>query len=199
MTAEHLLDAIGLVDDGLIQEAEAYAAPKRRRNYGNWVAWAASFAVVLALGYGLTQFGAGSGGGAANGGGNSQTTAGASGMPSGSVEVNGGSAWADDSFVAGGDLPTSQEPMDPVPEGTEGYLAVVIGEVVYRNTGEVVRLFPDGSDLQYDIFRYDEESGEAISSPGLCYLMLEDGSIAVPWDFQQQGWMIFAPDPPPES
>lgn len=171
MTAEYLLDAIGLVDDGLIQEAEAYAAPKRRRNYGNWVAWAASFAVVLALGYGLTQFGAGSGGG----------------------------AWADDSGVAGGDLPASQEPMDPVPEGTGGYLAVVIGEVVYRNTGEVVRLFPDGSDLQYDIFRYDEESGEAISSPGLCYLMLEDGSIAVPWDFQQQGWMIFAPDPPPES
>lgn len=194
MTSEHLLDAMGLLDDGLIQEAEAYTAPKRRRNYGSWIAWAASFAVVVVLGYGLTHFGAGSGGGTANAGGNNQTAASA---PSGEA-VNGGTGSADSSVAGGCDWPAAQEPMDPASEGTEGYLAVVIGEAVYWNTGEVVRLFPEEDDLQYDISRYDEESGEAISSPGLCYLMLENGSIAVSWDFQQQSWMIFAPDPPPE-
>lgn len=202
MTAEHLLDAMGLLDDELIQEAEAYTAPKRRRNYGAWTAWAASFAVVLALGYGLTHFGIGSGGGSAAPGqanSNMQGAPSASDIPSGGGSMNGGSAWAGDSSAAGGNgMPATQEPMDPALEETDGYPAAVVGDVVYRNTGEVIPLFPDGYDLQYDISWYDEKSGETISSPGLCYLMLEDGSIAVSWDFQQRDWMIFAPDLPLE-
>ena len=46
MTANHLLDAMGLLDDELIQEAEEYKRGKGK-NYGTWLAWAASFAVVL--------------------------------------------------------------------------------------------------------------------------------------------------------
>lgn len=65
MTPEHLLDAMGLLDDRLIQQAEEYAVSRRRTNYGTWLAWAASFAVVLVLGYGLARPGLGgmSGGG----------------------------------------------------------------------------------------------------------------------------------------
>lgn len=65
MNAEHILDALGLLDDDLVREAEEYSRPKARRGYGAWMGWAASFAVVLVLGYGLVRFGAGSGGGAA--------------------------------------------------------------------------------------------------------------------------------------
>ena len=55
MTPEHLLDAMGLLDDSLIQQAEGYAVPRRRTSYGTWLAWAASFAVVIMLGYGLVR------------------------------------------------------------------------------------------------------------------------------------------------
>ena len=64
MRAEHLLEAIGLLDDGLIQEAEQYRRPKGRLHPGVWLGWAASFAVVLVLGYGLTHLGMGGGGAA---------------------------------------------------------------------------------------------------------------------------------------
>lgn len=57
MTGEHLLDAMGLLDDDLVREAEEYRRPKR--NYGPWLGLAASFAVVLALGYGVTHIGMG--------------------------------------------------------------------------------------------------------------------------------------------
>ena len=67
MNAEYLLDAIGLLDDGLIQEAETYAAPRRRHNYGHWLAWAASLAVVITLAYGVTHIKMGSGNSAAGG------------------------------------------------------------------------------------------------------------------------------------
>ena len=64
MTANHLLDAMGLLDDELIQQAEEYTRGKGK-NYGKWMAWAASFAVVLVLGYGLTHLNIGMGGGGA--------------------------------------------------------------------------------------------------------------------------------------
>ena len=67
MNSEHLLDAIGLLDDGLIHEAEEYRRP--RRDYSRWISLAASLAVVLTLGYGLTHLGIGGGGGASAPGG----------------------------------------------------------------------------------------------------------------------------------
>ena len=55
MNREHLLEAMGLLDDDLIQEAEEYRQP--RRNYQPWIRLAACLAVVLALGYGVTRLG----------------------------------------------------------------------------------------------------------------------------------------------
>ena len=55
MTGEHLLNAMGLLDDDLIQEAEEYR--RSRRGGGPWLGLAASFAVVLVLGYGAVRLG----------------------------------------------------------------------------------------------------------------------------------------------
>ena len=63
MNAEHLLDAIGQLDDDLVQAAEHYHRPKAR--YGQLLGWAASFAVVLLLGYWVTHLGLGGGNSAA--------------------------------------------------------------------------------------------------------------------------------------
>lgn len=89
MNAEYLLDAIGRLDDDLIQEAERYRRPKTR--YGRLLGLAACFAMVIALGYVLTHVGGMSGGGAApgfSGGGNSAAPAGGSSAPS--MEDNAG-------------------------------------------------------------------------------------------------------------
>ena len=62
MTAEYLLEAMGLIDDDLIQDAEvrpaARPAPARWRQWG---ALAACLAVVAALGYGVTHLPMGGG------------------------------------------------------------------------------------------------------------------------------------------
>ena len=79
MNTEHILDAIGLLDDDLIWEAEEYSRP--RRDYRPWIGLAASFAIVLTLGYVLTHLNLGMGGSAAPGNGMS---GGAAGSPAGS-------------------------------------------------------------------------------------------------------------------
>ena len=53
MSREHLLEAIGLLDDDLIREAEEYR--RSRRNYRPWISLAACLVVVLALVYLLYQ------------------------------------------------------------------------------------------------------------------------------------------------
>ena len=56
MTSEYLLDAIGLLDDDMIQDAEEGAKPAF--HWRRWGAWAACLALVVALGYGASQLGA---------------------------------------------------------------------------------------------------------------------------------------------
>lgn len=71
MTSEHLLDAMGLLDDDLIQQAEDYRPGARSSGRRAWMSLAACFALVLILGYGLTHLrmgGSSSQPGAANGG-----------------------------------------------------------------------------------------------------------------------------------
>lgn len=77
MNAEYLLDAVGLLDDDLIREAEEYSRP--RRDYRPWIGLAASFAIVLTLGYALTHLGMGGGAAPEN-----QASGGAADAPSGS-------------------------------------------------------------------------------------------------------------------
>lgn len=77
MSGLHLLEAMGLLDDDLIQEAERYRRVRPRAQYGKWLGWAASFAVVLVLGYGLTHLGMGGGSSMSGGNGAAAPPAGA--------------------------------------------------------------------------------------------------------------------------
>ena len=64
MTSEYLLDAMGLLDDDMIQDAEEGAKPAF--HWQRWGAWAACLALVVALGYGASQLGAGQDGSSAD-------------------------------------------------------------------------------------------------------------------------------------
>lgn len=64
MTSEYLLDAIGLLDDDMIQDAEEGAKPAF--HWRRWGAWAACLTLVVALGYGASQLGAGQDGSSAD-------------------------------------------------------------------------------------------------------------------------------------
>ena len=184
MTAEHLLDAIGLVDDELIQEAEGYSAPRRRRNPGMLLAWAASFTVVLVLSYGLTHLGMG-GGGAAPGNkgmaGESQGAGSVTNAPSGGGDVSYGDG-----------LPVP-EPGDPAAPGETGPLSILVDGGLYRSTGELVQLSPGEGEVRYGLSWFDEQSVQSRPEPDRPWLMLEDGTVAVSWDAENKDWLIFAP------
>lgn len=56
MTREHLLEAMGLLDDELIREAEKPVA-RKKWNRDAWISLAACLAIVLTIGYGMIQNG----------------------------------------------------------------------------------------------------------------------------------------------
>ena len=197
MNAEYLLDAVGLLDDDLLREAEEYRRP--RRDYRPWLGLAACLAVMLTLGYALTHIRMG-GGGAAPG---NQMSGGAASAPAGSYggaeEYPPASAEGPDGsgMQGGGDWPepsspdaaTPQEPGMAVEADT---LAVLIDGGLYRSTGEIIQLSPEEGEVQYGLSWYDEDSGEDRVEPRR-WLMLEDGTVAVSWDIQEHGWLVFAP------
>ena len=81
MTREHLLEAMGLLDDDLIQEAEK---PVRRKKWNReaWVSLAACLAIVLTIGYGVVRNGwwsANSSSGSASAGATAEDWSGAAG------------------------------------------------------------------------------------------------------------------------
>lgn len=85
MTPEFLLDALGLLDDDLIQDAELRTAPKVLP-WRRWASWAACLALVLTLGYGAVRLGVSGGGSSAGAPQDSESpsVAGGSGNSSGS-------------------------------------------------------------------------------------------------------------------
>lgn len=191
MNAEYLLDAVGLLDDDLLREAEEHHRP--RRDYRPWIGLAASFVVVLTLGYALTHLGMG--GGAAPG---NQASGGAASAPAGSYggaealppeEAPPASAEGPDGsgMQVGGSTPG--DPCAPVEAET---LAVLIDGGLYRSTGEIIRLSPEEGEVQYGLSWHDEKSGEDRVEPRR-WLLLEDGTVAVSWDTQEHGWLVFAP------
>ena len=196
MNAEYLLDAVGLVDDDLLREAEEYRRP--RRDYRPWLGLAACVAVVLTLRWGLTHIGMGGGAAPEN-----QMSGGAAGAPSasygGAEEYPPASAEGPDGsgMQGGGDWPEPSSPDAAAPQEPgmaveADTLAVLIDGGLYRSTGEIIQLSPDEGEVQYGLSWYDEESGENRVEPRR-WLMLEDGTVAVSWDIQEHGWLVFAP------
>ena len=132
MTREHLLDAMGLIDDALIRDAEAPPTPIVF-SWRRLTAWAACLALVLALGYGATrlEMGGGTSGGASSGGSASGPSSGdAAGGLSGT-----GSASQDS------EAPPSQ---GAGAAGTEG-ASVFTQDGEYRLTGRTLDALPQGS------------------------------------------------------
>ncbi len=124
MNTEHILDAIGLLDDDLIREAERYSCPRVRHSYGTWLGLAASFAVVLALGYGAVNLG---------GGGNKSCTA-------SSAQLSGGAECLPGEAMSGGTdgENTVYDSLEPTPEPTEPTPGAVSAEFS-QNGGDVFR------------------------------------------------------------
>lgn len=141
MTSEHLLDAMGLLDDDLIQEAEDYRPKMRPINTRAWMSLAACFAVVIVLGYGLTHLGMGGSGnqsGAANGGG--QNAPAASAPVPGEPAPDGSER---DSLTGEYEAPCPEAPAGSEPPGSapggipweEPRPAIMVDGVLYYSTG----------------------------------------------------------------
>lgn len=156
MTAEHLMDAVGLLDDGLIQEAEEIMRPRRRINAERWLGLAASLALVIALGYGALRLGLVEG----MKGGAGMSGAPSAGAPAGSaansvagtpdLDAEGGEVLQTPpsfSISGGGDLEVPSEPEEqaPVPEPVlDGFIQLEQGAGLYLLTGLTADL-PDGA------------------------------------------------------
>ena len=124
MNTEHILDAIGLLDDDLIREAEEYSRPRASFDYRRWIGLAASLAVVLALGYGAVNLG---------GGGDKSCTA-------SSAQLSGGAECLPGEAMSGGTdgENTVYDSLEPTPEPTEPTPGAVSAEFS-QNGGDVFR------------------------------------------------------------
>lgn len=208
MNAEYLLDAVGLVDDDLLREAEEYSRP--RRDYRPWIGLAASFVVVLTLGYALTHLGMG--GGAPK----NEMSGGAANAPSGSYGGDGvppleeyrppaSAEGPDSSMPGGGDWaepgsPDAAAPQEPGAVGGDYCAAIMVDGVVYWSTdtpvpGEVdesairtVTSYTDGQPEEDGQTNFDRDLTNRYAMTDMGLVVLMDGE-----------WILFDPVPPWEK
>jgi len=197
MNAEYLLDAVGLLDDDLIREAETCTVRRQRPRYRTWMAWAACLAVVIALGYGAAHIRMG--GGSVSGG-----NAASSAAPS--AESSAGSAAAGGSSASGEAAPpNSQEQSsgasDPGPnDGSSAgdwQAAIMVDGVVYWSTDTPVSAEVDESAIRAVTSYTDaqpEEDGQTNFDRGLTtQYAMTDGGLLVRMNGE---WILFDPVPP---
>lgn len=208
MNAEYLLDAVGLLDDGLLREAEEYRRP--RRDYRPWIGLAASFVVVLTLGYALTHLGMG-GGAPGN-----QMSGGAASAPAGSYGGDGvppleeyrppaSAEGPDSSMQGGGDWaepgsPDAAAPQEPGMAVEDYCPAIMVDGVVYWSTdtpvpGEVeesairtVTSYTDGQPEEDGQTNFDRDLTTRYAMTDMGLVVLMDGE-----------WILFDPVPPWEK
>lgn len=190
MNAEYLLDCVGMLDDGLIREAEEYRRP--RRNYSRWISLAACLAVALTLGYGVTHMGMGGGGAAPEG----WSGGAAENRPAASAPAELPTA-TDDSSQGGGSPDLS------APGSADWLSAIRVDGVVYWATNEYIHLEPEEDDIRYTTSFINsaepEEDGQANFLPvGRAYVVLDNGTAAV-YQEDNDTWRVFDPVPPWEQ
>lgn len=207
MNAEYLLDAIGLLDDSLLREAEEYQPP--RRDYRPWISLAACLAVVLTLGYALTHLNLGMGGGAAP---ENQMSGGAANAPSGScgATVEGpppaSAEGTDGSGLQGGgdwpepSSPDAAAPQEPGAVGGDYCPAIMVDGVVYWSTDTPVPGEVEESAIRTVTSYTDgvpEEDGQTNFDRGLTtqYAMTDMGLVVL----IDREWILFDPVPPWEK
>lgn len=191
MNAEYLLDAVGLLDDDLIREAEEYAVRKRRSNYGAWLGLAACLAVVVMLRYGVTHIGMGG-------------AAGAPAASNGSIAPTAGEPAASGESQNGGNLagassaPVGGEPQTPAADGQGDYCAaIMVDGTLYWSTDTPIPAEVDESVIRTVTSYTDtvpEEDGQTNFDRDLTtrYAMTGDGLLV-----QMDGeWVLFDPVPP---
>lgn len=206
MTGSHLLDAVGLLDDDLIREAEEYRPS--RRNYRTWVSLAACLAVVLTLGYAVTHLNLGSGGSAAPGnqmsGGAASAPAGSYGgaeaLPPESTEGTNGSGMQGSGDWAEPSTPDAAAPQEPGAAGGDYCAAIMVDGVVCWSTdtpvpGEVdesavrtVTSYTDGVPEEDGQTNFDRDLTTRYAVTGQGVVVLMDGE-----------WVLFDPVPPWEK
>ena len=205
MTAEHLMDAVGLLDDDLIQEAEQVMHPRRRIYTERWLGMAASLALVIALGYGAFRLGLVSGmkGGAGMSGAPSAEAPAGSAADSGAgtpdLDAEGGETLqTPPSFsISGGSdqaVPSEPEEQAPVSEPVlDGFIQLEQGTGLYLLTDLTADL-PAGAislgtlsaqspDAPYPVTSAEEYAGLELWAEGaepyaILYVQLPDGRYA---------------------
>ncbi len=196
MNAEYLLDAMGLLDDDLVEEAERYSRPKLKANYGRWMGLAASLAVVIALGYALTHLGMGGGSSMAPSGAGAASAPAAS-TPAAAGESLGGGMMFDNSADGSVDDPEAPEPDEPQ-GGDQGeqYPVIMVDGVLYRSTGQPVPGEPAEEAIQ-TVTGYTnslpEADGQTNFSQDLTaqYAMTGQGLVVL----MDNEWVLFEPVP----
>ena len=177
MTAEYLLEAMGLIDDDLIQDAEVRPAPRPARSWRQqWGALAACLAVVVALGYGVTHL--------PMGGGNKSSAS-----PSADAAA---SAVCGSAAAENGDWTGSPSAASSGTSETVAGVSIFTGEGAYALTGEVADALPEGaqaleplsglnSDVPSPTTDAEEYVGCALfaAPDGRLYLQLPQGGYAV--------------------
>lgn len=204
MNAEYLLDAVGLLDDDLIREAEEYSRP--RRDYRPWIGLAASFAIVLTLGYALTHLGMGGGAAPEN-----QASGGAADAPSGSyggaeapppelTEGPDGSGLQNGGGWPAGSSSDNAAPQEPGMTVEDYCAAIMVDGVVYWSTGTPLAVEVDEDAVRTAVSYTDgqpEEDGQTNFDRGLTvrYAMTDMGLVVL----IDQEWVLFDPVPPWEK
>ena len=190
MNAEHLLDAMGLLDDQLIQEAEAYRPRSRRPSLRPWMTLAACFAVVMVLGYGLTHMGMGGGNSAAP-----ENSGGAASAPADSSfyhpQFNGTESPAPEA-------PPNYELQPPHEGGDMDYCAaIMVDGTLYWSTGTPASVEVEERDIRTVnsyINTVPQMDGQTNFSPDLSaqYAQTPEGLVVL----IDNEWILFDPIPP---
>lgn len=201
MTSEHLLDAMGLLDDDLLQDAEVLPAPKNVvplwTKLKPYASLAACLVLVTAMGYALTHTGT------------DNKSCSAPSAPSGSIAYGGENAQAPDGMGSGSDAledmaspdasaeptesapPAEPESSSPAPSVAESgtlyldgnpyrLLDETVGELPpdRRELGTLSALDPDAPSLCTDVEDY--VGCPVFQTPdGLLYVQLPQGGWAV--------------------
>ena len=156
MTREEMLEAIGRVDDDLIQEAEDYRLPARRLGLTHWRPLAGGLAACLVLAAVLyLPFGMSGGG--------DNTTSGAAGSSS-AAQDSGSGSWSG----SGEALPENPSAGDESSGGSSSQEGGAAQDVLrtpageYTLTGEMASALPEGSRQLGVIFLEGEDSQEGL-------------------------------------
>lgn len=155
MTREELLEAIGRVDDDLIQEAEDYRLPARRLGLTHWRPLAGGLAACLVLAAVLyLPFGMSGG---------DNTTSGAAGSSS-AAQDSGSGSWSG----SGEALPENPSAGDESSGGSSSQEGGAAQDVLrtpageYTLTGEMASALPEGSRQLGVLFLEGEDSQEGL-------------------------------------